>query len=252
MNKTSADAVAFGMRSKLPLVVISVLTVTLAIGSLAAVADPVEEGSSTTAPALGLSKPATAAPAGVVGSGSPTNATPVVSVTGGPSSSALPGATGGPSSSSLPGATGGQPAAAAEPGATGGPAAAALPGATSGPPTTAYDLGKAALDGSDYVTAVAQFKAVIAADPKNADAHNLLAFSSRKNGDLKTAFTEYKVALKLNPKHRGAHEYLGEYYVQVGKLTLAKAELAKLKTICGVGCEQYLDLAATIASVKKK
>ena len=228
MNKTSADAVALGMRSKLPLVVISVLTMTLAIGSLAAVADPVEEGSSTTAPALGLSKPATAAPAGVIGSGSATNATPVASVTGG------------------------QPAAAAEPGATGGPAAAALPGATSGPPTTAYDLGKAALDGSDYVTAVAQFKAVIAADPKNADAHNLLAFSSRKNGDLKTAFAEYKVALKLNPKHRGAHEYLGEYYVQVGKLSLAKAELAKLKTICGVGCEQYLDLAATIASVKKK
>ena len=208
-------------------------------------ADPVEEGKAP-ASSLGLTPtgPVAAAPTA-------TNAAPVATA-----ANAAPVAT---AANAAPVANAAPIANTAAPvGTDGAVAPSSVPGATDGttipaaPPTTAYDLGKAALVANDFGTAVAKFREAVGADPNNADAHNFLAFSSRKNGDIKTAFAEYKTAIKLNPSHRGAHEYLGEAYVQIGKMTQAKTELAKLKTICGVTCEQYLDLSRTISAAKKK
>ena len=224
------------MRSKLPVTVVLTLAAVLSVG-VAAHADPVEEGKAP-APSLALS-----------------SNTPVAGTTGpAPTATAVAAPPAGSLATAPTATVVTAPSEAIVPGAASEPptVASTVAGTPSEPPTTAYDLGKTALDTKDFATAVTQFRLAIVADPGNADAHNFLAFSSRKNGDLTTAFAEYKVALKLNPKHRGAHEYLGEYYVQVGKVSLAKTELAKLKVICGVGCEQYLDLAKTIAATKKK
>ena len=232
------------MRSKLPVTVILTVAAVLSFGA-AAHADPVEEGKAP-APSLALSSNTPVA--------GTTGPAPTTTVATAPTATVVTAPTAGSLATAPTATVVTTPSEAIVPGAASEPptVASTVAGAPSGPPTTAYDLGKTALDSKDFTTAVTQFRLAIVADPGNADAHNFLAFSSRKNGDLTTAFAEYKVALKLNPKHRGAHEYLGEYYVQVGKVSLAKTELAKLKVICGVGCEQYLDLAKTIASTKKK
>lgn len=67
-------------------------------------------------------------------------------------------------------------------------------------------------------------------------------FANRKLGRSDVALVYYSAALKLDPKHRGANEYLGEYYVERGDLTKAKAQLGKLERICAFGCEEAEEL----------
>ena len=61
-----------------------------------------------------------------------------------------------------------------------------------------------------------------------ADRLNLLGFTARKSGDLDAAGDYYQQALALNPRHTGALEYQGELFIQLGKIELAKANLAKI------------------------
>lgn len=91
--------------------------------------------------------------------------------------------------------------------------------------------------------------------PGNADAHNLLAYSYRKQAtpNLPRAFEHYNIALKLNPNHKGAHEYIGEAYLMDKNPAKAEEHLAQLKTICGnATCEEYEDLVKAIAEYKAK
>lgn len=67
-------------------------------------------------------------------------------------------------------------------------------------------------------------------------------FANRKLGNHATALEFYALALKLQPQHRGATEYLGEYYVEIGDLARANAQLAKLEAICKFGCEEAYEL----------
>ncbi len=112
-------------------------------------------------------------------------------------------------------------------------------------------LGRAAIDASDWTTAIAEFSQAVVLDPRSADAFNLLAFSQRKAGRLDDAFANYKKALAIDPKHLGANEYLGEAYLQTKNVTLAKKQLATLKKLCSTTCEEYKDLASEIAAYEK-
>jgi Tfp pilus assembly protein PilF len=94
--------------------------------------------------------------------------------------------------------------------------------------------------------------AYVSSFPDSADGYNLLGFSYRKQTKYDEAFKAYKQALSLNPNHRGANEYIGEAYVETGRLDLAKVHLAKLEGICGVQCEEYLDLKKMIDQKSKK
>ena len=79
-----------------------------------------------------------------------------------------------------------------------------------------------------------------------ADRLNLLGFTARKSGDLAAAGEYYQQALALNPKHTGALEYQGELFIQLGKIELAKANLAKLDKICWLTCNAERDLKEAI------
>ena len=79
-----------------------------------------------------------------------------------------------------------------------------------------------------------------------ADRLNLLGFTARKSGDLNTAGDYYQQALALNPKHTGALEYQGELFLQLGKIDLAKANLAKIDKICWLPCNAERDLKKAI------
>ena len=155
------------------------------------------------------------------------------------------------SSTTVAGATATTKAAA---GASATSAAATTPTSAAGSPDAEFmAAGRAAVAKSDWKTALAQFTLAVGANAKSADANNMLAYSYRKSGDLTNAFKYYRVALTIDPKHRGALEYQGEAFVMAGKMTDAKANLAKLKSAgCATTCENYKDLAAFIAKPPKK
>jgi len=115
------------------------------------------------------------------------------------------------------------------------------------------EAGRSAIQAKNWSAAITEFKAAVKEEPRNADAHNLLAYSLRKQAkpDLPKAFEHYRTALKLNPDHKGAHEYIGEAYLMDKKPAEAEKHLAELERICGnKTCEEYVDLAKAIAQYK--
>lgn len=108
---------------------------------------------------------------------------------------------------------------------------------------------QAAIARKDWPAAQAGLKQALAGAPKNADYHNLYAYSLRKgpNPDMAAVFSHYADALRIDPKHRGAHEYVGEAYLMTGNLPKAKEHLAALDRLCTFGCEEYTDLKKAVA-----
>lgn len=103
-----------------------------------------------------------------------------------------------------------------------------------------YAAGKQAVEAKQWTLAAGHFKRATLQDPKNADAWNMLGYTSRWAGDTKAAFAAYGRALALEPFHRGANSYLGVAYVKTSDLVKARAQLAKLESICGnKDCDEY-------------
>jgi tetratricopeptide (TPR) repeat protein len=84
-------------------------------------------------------------------------------------------------------------------------------------------------------------------DKQNATVLTYIGYATRKLGKVEEGIDWYYKALALEPNNLNTHEYLGEGYVAIGKMDLAKQQLAKLETLCGKGCEQYEALASAIA-----
>lgn len=114
----------------------------------------------------------------------------------------------------------------------------------------AYAKGKALVAAKEWADAIIQLEESDKAQPNNADTNNLLGYSNRKLGKLEVSLAYYKKALAVDPKHLGAHEYLGELYLMMKDPNKAKTELATLSKLCGLKCEQYLDLKKAIAAYK--
>lgn len=112
-----------------------------------------------------------------------------------------------------------------------------------------YAAGKKAIMAKNWALAADSFKKVVADNPKNADAYNLLGYSSRWLGKYDEAFAAYDKALALDPKHKGALEYSGVAYLKVNQKGKAEAQLARLKAICA-SCEETIDLTKAIAAYK--
>ena len=108
------------------------------------------------------------------------------------------------------------------------------------------------IKGERYNEAIPMLNKVIAQQPKNADALNLLAYSQRKTDDIQASLANYKKALAIDPSHKDAHEYIGELYLRMGDLANAEKHLKQLDSICFFGCEQFNELKAAIAADKQK
>jgi tetratricopeptide (TPR) repeat protein len=80
-------------------------------------------------------------------------------------------------------------------------------------------------------------------DKKNPDILNYLGFTLRKTGNFEKAETYYLEGLKIDSSHLGINEYLGELYVETGRINLAKERLAVLN---GCNCEEFEELKAII------
>lgn len=110
----------------------------------------------------------------------------------------------------------------------------------------AYAEGVAAIKGDRFPAAIRLLEGVVARQPRNADAHNWLAYAIRRSGDPARSIPVYEKALAIDPKHRGAHEYIGEAHLALGDLAKAKAHLARLDALCFFPCAEYRDLKRAV------
>lgn len=109
---------------------------------------------------------------------------------------------------------------------------------------------RAKIKAQNYKAALEELRQ-LADDTQHADVYNLLGYTLRKTGDYATALTYYTKALEMQPDHKAAREYIGELFVETGKLDKAKEQLAILVKLCPTGCEEREDLEKAIAKAGK-
>lgn len=116
-------------------------------------------------------------------------------------------------------------------------------------------VARSAIAAKDGSRALAELNTAAKDEPRNADIHNLLGYSHRKQAtpNLAKAFEHDKLALKINPKHLGAHGYIGEAYLMDNQPAEAEKHLASLEQLCGnKTCEEYADLAQALSDYRAK
>jgi tetratricopeptide (TPR) repeat protein len=109
-----------------------------------------------------------------------------------------------------------------------------------------YTAGAKAVEKGQFAAAIPLLQKAVAQDGTNADAYNLLAYATRRNGDPSGSIPIYEKALAIDPKHRGAHEYIGEAYLALDNLPKAKEHLARLDKLCFFPCSQHRDLKKAV------
>jgi predicted Zn-dependent protease len=115
---------------------------------------------------------------------------------------------------------------------------------------SSYSRAKAMIEAKDYKGALPLLQQVVAKEPKNADAFNLLGYATRKSGDPNGSLQYYTQALQIDPKHLGAHEYIGEAYLMLDQPQQAEQHLARLNSLCVFGCAELRELKAALANYK--
>ena len=113
-----------------------------------------------------------------------------------------------------------------------------------------FGRAKAMIEAKDYKGALPLLQQVVAKEPKNADAYNLLGYATRKSGNPNGSLQYYNYALTLDPKHLGANEYIGEAYLMLDRPQQAEQHLARLDSLCVFGCVEQRTLKAAIANYK--
>lgn len=98
-----------------------------------------------------------------------------------------------------------------------------------------------------YADAVAALQKARWAFGAHPDVLTYLGFANRKMGHTAEAEGYYQTALAIAPDHRGALEYYGELKVERGDLAGARANLARLDSVCTFGCGQAEELRRWIA-----
>ena len=108
-----------------------------------------------------------------------------------------------------------------------------------------YEQGRALALAGHYAQALDLFDAIV--DKDDAMVLTMIGYATRKLGNLAEGIAIYRQALALEPNNLNTHEYLGEGYLDAGRIDLAEAELDTLEQLCGVDCPQYRALAGVIA-----
>ena len=101
------------------------------------------------------------------------------------------------------------------------------------------DFGDSKARFEDAIDSLRRLASAIGPHP---DVLNYLGYAYRRLERYEQAETYYEQALTIDPLHRGANEYLGEMYVELGRLDEARARLAVLDEACPFACAEYEDL----------
>lgn len=105
-----------------------------------------------------------------------------------------------------------------------------------------YVAAVALINEEKYDAAIAELKTAAQNLGPHPDVLTYLGFANRKLENFDVAETYYKQALAIAPDHLGANEYFGELMVERGDIQGAKAQLAKLDTLCSFGCYEAEEL----------
>ena len=117
---------------------------------------------------------------------------------------------------------------------------------------TGYERAVEMIEAADYEGGIRILDEANRKEPGNADVLNMLGYAHRKLGGMEAALGFYREALVIEPRHLGANEYLGELYLETGKLELAQERLAELVAACPSGCEERHELAEAIDAYKSE
>jgi tetratricopeptide (TPR) repeat protein len=99
-------------------------------------------------------------------------------------------------------------------------------------------------DQKDYDGGIAVLRAMGYDD--NADVATLIGYASRKLGRYDEAKLWYDRALTADPNHALTWSYYGMWQAEQGNVLKAKDDLAKVESICGTGCREYVALKEAI------
>ena len=117
---------------------------------------------------------------------------------------------------------------------------------------TGYERAVELIEAADYEGGIRILDEANRKEPGNADVLNMLGYAHRKLGRMEAALGFYQEALAIEPRHLGANEYLGELYLETGKLELAEERLVELVAACPSGCEERQELAEAIDAYKSE
>ncbi|MEM7018737.1 MAG: tetratricopeptide repeat protein [Pseudomonadota bacterium] len=113
------------------------------------------------------------------------------------------------------------------------------------PLNSVYEL----IEDEQYTKALSELNSM---EDKDADVFNLIGFSNRKLKNYDEALRYYQKALDLEPQHKAANEYLGQLYLETGKLDKAEERLAVLDDACLFSCDEYRSLKRAIKKYKSE
>ncbi|MGI8943842.1 MAG: tetratricopeptide repeat protein [Qipengyuania sp.] len=106
--------------------------------------------------------------------------------------------------------------------------------------------GQTALDGGDTQGAIDAFEAALAVDPGYTPIFLHLAEAARADGLQGKAIRYYRKTQDRDPGNFAAISGEGEALVEKGAVEKARANLSKLQSMCGDGCDETRELAAAI------
>jgi tetratricopeptide (TPR) repeat protein len=99
----------------------------------------------------------------------------------------------------------------------------------------------------EFAEAIGYFEAALVADPRNAAAYAGLGRIAVDQSLPGTAIGYFREALTLSPDSRAALEGQGRAYLARGAVNRARANLARIQSLCGADdCPEARDLAARI------
>ena len=85
-------------------------------------------------------------------------------------------------------------------------------------------------------------------EPVTPEALNYRGYAMRKLGRVEESIAYYLHSVALDPEYTQVRGYLGEAYVTLGRLDLAREQLAEIEKRCGTTCEAYGALAEALAA----
>ena len=108
--------------------------------------------------------------------------------------------------------------------------------------------GQAMLKAGDTQAAIDAFEAALAVDPSYTPVFIELAEAARQDGLQGKAIRYYREALARDPRNFAAISGEGAALVEKGAVEKAKANLARLQSLCGDACPETVELQTTIAA----
>jgi len=107
--------------------------------------------------------------------------------------------------------------------------------------------GKAALAAGQPQRAIDYFEAALVVDPAYTPVYIFMGEAARREGMQGKAIRYYRDALRRDPENLAAITGEGEALVEKGAVEKARANLARLESLCGNGCPETRQLEIAIA-----